>query len=98
MYGTAMLTRNSKVELTPAGKDMHDAGRFDGSTAQDILVFLNDTGGARIFNIADQINESDQATINAVNGLLKGGYVKIVGDNEIASVYETEENSEDEEF
>lgn len=80
MYQTA-INKNSKVTLTETGKDMRANSRYDGSDLGDILVYLDDAGASRVFDMADYLNMSDNQAVSVVNSALQQGYVEIANDN-----------------
>ncbi|MFA5937426.1 MAG: helix-turn-helix domain-containing protein [Candidatus Paceibacterota bacterium] len=73
------VNSNSKVSLTEAGKDLHDNGRMDGTEVGEVLVYLNDSGDARVFDIADAINMGDSGVASLVQQMVKEGWAQITG-------------------
>lgn len=85
------LSKNSKVRLTSAGKDLHDNGRLDGTQSGEVLVYLNDNGASRIFDISDFVNSSDNAIKSTVSKLIRSGYIELENEASEENVSEEED-------
>ena len=94
MYQTA-INKNSKVTLTDTGRDMRANDRYDGSELGDVLVYLDDAGASRVFDMADYLNMSDSQAVSTVNSGIQQGYIAVASDNPQAiEPAEPEENDE----
>lgn len=75
MYNRVRIGTNTRVRLTEAGKDAHDAQIFDGTDKGEILIYLNDYGASRVFAIAQGLAMNNNHAVRLVSDLLAKGYV-----------------------
>lgn len=73
--GAKRLTRSSKVKITSLGFDELNSGELDGSSSQDFLMYLNDNGESRVFEVANYCNFSDGQAVSIANQLYRKGMI-----------------------